>query len=58
MKISIPKEIKDNEFRVAITPGAVNTLTLAGHEVYIEKKVPAYLQVSPMKNTNLKVLRS
>ncbi|WP_276907660.1 alanine dehydrogenase [Peptoniphilus duerdenii] len=37
MKISIPKEIKDNEFRVAITPGAVNTLTLAGHEVYIEE---------------------
>ena len=36
MKISIPKEIKDNEFRVAITPGAVNTLTLAGHEVFIE----------------------
>lgn len=36
MKISVPKEIKDNEFRVAITPGAVETLVKDGHEVYIE----------------------
>lgn len=37
MKIGIPKEIKDNENRVAITPQGVETLVGEGHEVYIEK---------------------
>lgn len=36
MKIGIPKEIKDNEFRVAITPSGVVELTLDGHTVYVE----------------------
>ncbi|MGE7695266.1 alanine dehydrogenase [Lysinibacillus sp. NPDC094177] len=36
MKIGIPKEIKNNENRVAMTPAGVLTLTNAGHEVYIE----------------------
>ena len=37
MKIGIPKEIKNNENRVAMTPAGVVTLTNAGHEVYIQK---------------------
>ncbi|MBA2873803.1 alanine dehydrogenase [Thermaerobacillus caldiproteolyticus] len=37
MKIGIPKEIKNNENRVAITPAGVMTLVKAGHDVYIEK---------------------
>ncbi len=37
MRIGIPKEIKANENRVAITPAGVKALALAGHEVYIEK---------------------
>ncbi|MBO8137579.1 MAG: alanine dehydrogenase [Desulfotomaculum sp.] len=37
MKIGVPKEIKDNENRVAITPAGVQTLVRHGHEVYIEK---------------------
>ncbi|MFT4186676.1 MAG: alanine dehydrogenase [Micrococcaceae bacterium] len=37
MKISIPKEVKNNEFRVAITPAGVHELVRFGHEVYIEK---------------------
>ncbi|KYD22554.1 alanine dehydrogenase [Geobacillus sp. NFOSA3] len=37
MKIGVPKEIKNNENRVAITPAGVMTLVKAGHEVYIEK---------------------
>lgn len=37
MKIGIPREIKDNEFRVAIVPTGVRTLTAAGHEVLIEQ---------------------
>ena len=37
MKIGIPKEIKNNEFRVAITPSGVEELISHGHEVYVEK---------------------
>jgi alanine dehydrogenase len=36
MKIAVPAEIKNNEFRVAITPAGVHELTRAGHEVYVE----------------------
>ncbi|MCP1145568.1 alanine dehydrogenase [Lysinibacillus endophyticus] len=36
MKIGVPKEIKNNEYRVAMTPAGVVTLTSAGHEVFIE----------------------
>ena len=37
MKIGLPKEIKDNEYRVGLTPAGVNALTNAGHEVYVQK---------------------
>ena len=37
MIIGIPKEIKDKEFRVAIVPAGVRTLTTSGHQVIIEK---------------------
>lgn len=37
MKIGVPKEIKNNENRVAMTPAGVIHLTRAGHKVYIEK---------------------
>ena len=36
MKISIPKEVKNNEFRVAITPAGVHELVSVGHEVTIQ----------------------
>ncbi|WP_407269009.1 alanine dehydrogenase [Radiobacillus sp. PE A8.2] len=36
MKIGIPREIKNNENRVAITPAGVMTLMQAGHNVYVE----------------------
>ena len=36
MLIGIPKEIKNNENRVAITPAGVLTLVNAGHKVMIE----------------------
>lgn len=36
MRIGVPKEIKNNENRVAMTPAGVVTLTKAGHEVFIE----------------------
>src|ERR1035437_291420 len=37
MLIGAPKEIKDNEFRVGLTPATVAELTHRGHEVIIEK---------------------
>jgi len=37
MIIGIPREIKDKEYRVAVAPAGVNTLTNAGHEVVIEQ---------------------
>ena len=36
MKIGVPREIKANENRVAITPAGVMALTRAGHQVLIE----------------------
>ncbi|MCW8887689.1 MAG: alanine dehydrogenase, partial [Gammaproteobacteria bacterium] len=36
MRIGVPKEIKNNEFRVGLIPTAVAELTAAGHELFIE----------------------
>ena len=36
MKVGIPREVKNHEYRVAITPAGVNELRRNGHEVYIE----------------------
>lgn len=37
MQIGIPKEIKDHEYRVGLTPGGVKCLVEAGHRVKIQK---------------------
>ena len=37
MRIGVPKEIKNNENRVAMTPAGVVNLVGFGHEVYMEK---------------------
>ena len=36
MKIGVPREIKDKEFRVAVTPAGVADLVEHGHQVFIE----------------------
>jgi alanine dehydrogenase len=36
VKVGIPKEVKDNEFRVAATPEGVRELSHAGHDVIVE----------------------
>jgi alanine dehydrogenase len=36
MIVGVPKEIKDNEYRVAMTPGGIRQLVEAGHEVWVE----------------------
>jgi alanine dehydrogenase len=37
MKVGIPKEVKNHEYRVAITPSGVHELVRAGHQVYLER---------------------
>jgi alanine dehydrogenase len=37
MKIGVPKEIKDNENRVAMTPTGVTALVGQGHQVFVQK---------------------
>ncbi len=36
MRIGVPREIKANEYRVALAPSGVGALTAAGHEVWVE----------------------
>ena len=40
MLIGVPKEIKDNEYRVALTPSGVLALKEAGHDVVVERLAP------------------
>ncbi|MGF1521406.1 MAG: alanine dehydrogenase [Leptolyngbyaceae cyanobacterium] len=37
MQIGLPKEIKDQEFRVGLTPASVQALCSKGHQVVVEK---------------------
>ena len=37
MRIGVPKEVKNHEYRVAITPIGVHELVAHGHEVGVEK---------------------
>jgi alanine dehydrogenase len=36
VKVGIPREVKNHEYRVAITPAGVHELVRHGHEVYVE----------------------
>jgi alanine dehydrogenase len=36
MKVGIPKEIKNHEYRVACTPAGVHELVRSGHEVFVQ----------------------
>ncbi|MFH5821765.1 alanine dehydrogenase [Georgenia sp. AZ-5] len=36
MRVAIPREVKDSEFRVAVTPSGVHELVRHGHEVFVE----------------------
>ena len=38
MIVGLPKEIKDNEYRVGLTPAGVRALTDAGHQVIVERR--------------------
>ena len=38
MKVGIPREVKNHEYRVAITPAGVHELVMNGHEVLVERE--------------------
>jgi alanine dehydrogenase len=46
MKIGVPKEIKDNEYRVGMIPAAVRELTARGHHVFVETKAGEAIDLS------------
>ncbi|MBD7957091.1 alanine dehydrogenase [Microbacterium sp. Sa4CUA7] len=37
MRICVPTEIKNNEYRVALTPAGVHDLVASGHEVFVQR---------------------
>jgi len=37
VKVGVPREVKNHEYRVAITPIGVHELTAHGHEVYVQQ---------------------
>jgi alanine dehydrogenase len=37
MRVGVPREVKNHEYRVAITPAGVHELARAGHEVFLEQ---------------------
>src|SRR5690606_16530340 len=46
MRIGVPKEIKNHEYRVGLTPQSVAELTRQGHEVWVESKAGAAIGFS------------
>ena len=41
MRVGVPKEIKSQEYRVGLTPGAVREYVAAGHSVVVETNAGA-----------------
>src|SRR3954462_14318880 len=37
MRVGVPREVKNREYRVALTPAGVTELVRAGHEVLVER---------------------
>ena len=46
MRIGVPKEVKNHEYRVAITPIGVHELVSHGHEVCVEKDAGVGSQIA------------
>lgn len=43
MKIGVPKEVKNHEYRVGLTPASVSELTARGHRVFVETQAGAMI---------------
>ena len=37
MKVGVPKEVKNHEYRVAITPAGVHEFSTHGHDVVVQE---------------------
>jgi alanine dehydrogenase len=46
MKVGVPKEVKNHEYRVAITPLGVHELVAHGHEVFVQQGAGVGSQIS------------
>ncbi|MEM8772833.1 MAG: alanine dehydrogenase [Pseudomonadota bacterium] len=46
MRVGVPKEIKNSEFRVGLVPGSVREYVANGHEVLVEKGAGAGIKAS------------
>jgi alanine dehydrogenase len=46
MRIGVPKEIKNNEYRVGMIPAAVRELTARGHTVFVDTKAGDAIDLS------------
>jgi alanine dehydrogenase len=46
MLVGVPKEIKNNEYRVGLTPPSVHELVARGHEVMVQKNAGAEIGLS------------
>ena len=46
MKVGVPKEVKNREYRVALTPIGVHELVQHGHDVVIEKSAGVGSQIT------------
>jgi alanine dehydrogenase len=46
MRVGVPKEIKNNEFRVGLTPGAVREYVAHGHQVTVQTGAGAGIRAS------------
>lgn len=46
MRVGVPKEIKNNEFRVGMTPGAVREYVAHGHKVMVETNAGVGIKTS------------
>ena len=49
MRIGVPKEVKNHEYRVAITPIGVHELVAHGHEVFVQKDAGIGSQIEDEK---------
>src|SRR5215217_539112 len=52
VKVSIPREVKNNEYRVAITPAGIHELVRHGHDVYLESDAGAGSSITDNEYTS------
>jgi alanine dehydrogenase len=46
IKIGVPKEIKDHEYRVGLVPSCIQELKTFGHEIFVETQAGAGINIS------------